>query len=104
MSDNSIISEISLVLPWVGYGCPVDIWAQSCGRSVGSGEVVHSSPLSGSQISGWVGKQWMNSGKRNVSYAAPTTVDPQSTALITTTLEFKSLRSKKPTTRERTPW
>ncbi len=34
----------------------------------------------------------MDGGNRKVPYAAPTDMDPQSTALITTTLNFKYLK------------
>jgi hypothetical protein len=38
----------------------------------------------------------MDGGNRNLSYAAATVVDPQSTALITTTLNFKYLKDSRP--------
>jgi hypothetical protein len=34
----------------------------------------------------------MDGGNRNLPYAAPTALHPQSTALITTTLNFKYLK------------
>jgi hypothetical protein len=41
-------------------------------------------------------KQGMDGGNRNLPYAAPTALHPQSTALITTTLNFKYLKDSRP--------
>jgi hypothetical protein len=77
-----------------GCALSVDMSAPTWGNSVNSDELVHNPtpkthpPVNPNHIQGTSG------GWRNVSYAAPMDVHPQSTGLITITIQIKHVKQK----------
>lgn len=97
-------SALATTLQWapVSVSLPVHSSVSACAQAVSRGEVVQRHPSSQPHNEDPSGKHWMNGGNKNMLYAAFMKVHPQSTTLITTSLQFKKLKSNQGARRERT--